>query len=406
MRILIVSQYFWPENFRINDLANALKDKGHDVTVLTGMPNYPAGKIYEGYTWWSKCRDEMDGISIVRVPIFARRKSKSWQLALNYLSFVISGCVFAPWMLRNHEFDVVFTFEVSPVTVGIPAMFLAKLKTAKHFFWVQDLWPETLSATGAVKSPKALAMVGRMVRWIYKHCDTILIQSKGFEESAVKAGAERKKIKYFPNWAEVLYQPITLARNAQIREEIPSHGFVAMFAGNLGEAQSLESIIDAAERLKEHDIHWVFLGDGRKRSWLENEVKSKALNKVYILGSRPMEAMPAYFSLADVMLVTLRDDPVMSITIPSKVQSYLACAKPIVGSLNGSGKAVLAESSAGYCVQSGDAEALANAVLTMSKLPSDELAKKGRLARQYYLENFDRDCLLQQLESWMIESVS
>ncbi|MDQ7001663.1 MAG: glycosyltransferase family 4 protein, partial [Ghiorsea sp.] len=362
MQILIVSQYFYPENFRINDLAMALKEKGHDVTVLTGMPNYPAGKVYEGYSWWAKRRDYMGGIPIVRVPLFARRESKSWQLALNYISFAISACVLGSWMLRKQTFDVVFTFEVSPVTVGIPANFIAKQKSAKHFFWVQDLWPETLSATGAIQSPKILSAVGRMVRWIYKQCDTILVQSKGFEKPAIAAGAAAEKIRYFPNWAESLYQPINLPKDAKERGEIPSSGFIVMFAGNLGAAQSLETIVGAAERLKDKDIHWVFLGDGRRRKWLEDEVQQKGLDKVHILGRRDMATMPAYFSLADAMLVTLRDDPVMATTIPGKVQSYLACGKPIVGALSGSGQAVIQESGAGFCVDSGDIEAFSDSV--------------------------------------------
>lgn len=406
MNILIVSQYFWPESFRINDLAVALKERGHEVTVLTGMPNYPAGKVYEGYTWWAKRRDDMAGIPIVRVPLFARRESKSWQLALNYLSFAISGCVFGAWMLRKQTFDVVFTFEVSPVTVGIPANFIAKQKSAKHFFWVQDLWPETLSATGAIKSPKALAMVGHMVRWIYKHCDYILVQSKGFEKPAIAAGAAVEKVRYFPNWAESLYRPVTLPQEAAERGEIPSSGFVAMFAGNLGSAQSLETIIGAAVRLKEHDIHWVFLGDGRRRKWLEDEVKDKALDKVHVLGRREMESMPAYFSLADAMLVTLRDDPVMATTIPGKVQSYLACGRPIVGALNGSGQAVIQESGAGYCVASRDVEGFAESVLKMSELDPRQRETMGKKASEYYLENFDREYLIAQLESWMLESIA
>jgi len=406
VKILVVSQYFWPESFRINDLALALKEKGHDVTVLTGMPNYPAGKVYDGYTWWSKRRDYMDGVPIVRVPLFARRESKGWQLALNYLSFVFFACLLAPWMLRKQSFDVVFTFEVSPVTVGIPAILMANLKSAKHFFWVQDLWPETLSATGAVQSPKILSTVGRLVRWIYKHCDTILVQSKGFIKPAVAAGAEEEKVHYFPNWAEVLYQPITLPSDAKEREEVPNDGFVAMFAGNLGSAQSLETIVDAAKQLKDENIYWVFLGDGRRRDWLEKEVSDKNLTKVKVLGRKAMETMPAYFSLADVMLVTLRDDPVMATTIPGKVQSYLACGKPMIGALNGSGMEVIQASKAGYCVHSGATQDFSDAVLRMSRMSEDELESMGKAAREYYLAHFDREYLVQKLEQQMQESLS
>jgi len=403
MRILIVSQYFWPENFRISDLALALKERGHEVTVLTGMPNYPDGKLYDGYSWWKKRRETMQGISLVRVPLFVRRESRSWQLVLNYFSFVFSACLFAPWLLRKKPFDVIFTYEVSPVTVGIPAILLSRLKNAPMLFWVQDLWPETLSAMGAIKSPRILSAVGFMVKNIYHGCDRILVQSKGFVEPAVAVGAEKAKIKYFPNWAESLYQPKELAPSAKERVEVPNTGFVVMFAGNLGVAQSLDTIITAAELLKEEDIHWIFLGDGRRRARLQDEVKGKQLNKVYLLGSRPMETMPAYFSLADVMLVTLKDNPVMAATIPGKVQSYLACGRPVIGALNGSGAVVIEESGAGYCVDSGDAAGLAAAVLKMSKLSEGERKMMGESALRYYKENFDRDMLISQLEKWMQE---
>ncbi len=405
MRILIVSQYFWPENFRITDLALALKDQGHEVTVLTGMPNYPTGKVYEGYTWWSKRRETMGGIPIVRVPLFARRESRSWQLAMNYLSFVLSACLFGSWMLRKKKFDVVFTFEVSPVTVGIPAILMAKLKNAKHFFWVQDLWPETLSATGAVQSPRVLKAVSKLVHWIYKHSDYILLQSKGFEKPAITSGASLEKIRYFPNWAESLYQPISISEKAKERQEVPNDGFVAMFAGNLGSAQSLETIVGAAEMLQHENIYWVFLGDGRRREWLEKEVLEKQLSRVIVLGARHVESMPAYFSLADTMLVTLRDDPVMATTIPGKVQSYLACAKPVVGALNGSGMKVIQGSGAGYCVSSGNTQGFADAISKMSRMERGELEDMGKRAQAYYISNFDREHLVAQLEDWMKESI-
>jgi len=405
LRILIVTQYFWPENFRITDLAIALKDRGHDVTVLTGMPNYPSGKVYEGYSWWEKRREMIQGIPIVRVPLFVRRKSKSWQLAVNYLSFVISGCMFAPWLLRKKEFDIVFSYEPSPVTVAIPAILMKRLKKAPLLFWVQDLWPEALAATGAMKSPTLLSMVGRMVKYIYRRCDSILVQSRGFIEPVVTVGGERKRVRYFPNWAESLYQPTTLATTAPERDEIPDDEFVLMFAGNLGVAQSLDTIVASAEVLKDEMIHWVFLGDGRRRGWLEAEIKAKGLQKkVHVLGSRPMETMPAYFSLASAMLVTLRDDPVMATTIPGKVQSYLACARPVIGALNGEGAKVISESGAGYCVASDDSQGLARAVLKMSRLNNAQRDEMGQSALRYYQDNFDRNMLVQKLESWMKDS--
>jgi glycosyltransferase involved in cell wall biosynthesis len=344
----------------------------------------------------------MQGIPIVRVPLFVRRESKSWQLAINYISFALFGCLLAPLIFRNKSFDVIFAVNYSPITAVFPALLIRKIKKIPMFLWVQDLWPESLSATGAIKSPAILSAVGQMVKHIYHGCDSILVQSRGFVEPVVAVGAQREKIRYFPNWAESLYQPVSLKATAVECGEIPDQGFVLMFAGNLGVAQSLDTIIAAAETLKDEMIHWVFLGDGRRRSWLQDEVEAKGLqDKVHILGSRPMEAMPAYFSLASAMLVTLRDDPVMATTIPGKLQSYLACARPVIGALNGEGAKVIDESGAGYSVASDDSQGLASAVLKMSRLNDAERDEMGQAARRYYQGNFDRNMLVHQLEIWM-----
>lgn len=403
MRILIVSQYFWPENFRINDLALALKEKGHTVTVLTGMPNYPAGRVYNGYRWWSKRQDVMQGVPIFRVPLFVRRKSKSWHLLLNYLSFMFSACILGPRLLWKQKFDIVFIAQYSPVTVAIPAILISYLKSAGIVMWVQDLWPESLSTAGVIKSEKILSIVGYVVKKIYHNCDRILVQSEGFIEPVVKIGAEREKVRYLPNWAEALYHPMVLESSAKEHTEVPSTGFVVMFAGNLGVAQSLGTIVKAAEILKDKNIHWVLLGDGRQRSWLDAEVQSKHLNNVHALGSRPLESMPRYFSLADAMLLTLKDNPAMAATIPGKLQSYLACGRPIIGALNGSGADIISNSRVGYCVPSGDYQGLADSVLKMSELSAAELQEMSECAISYYRNNFDRDMLVNQLGGHMHE---
>jgi len=401
MKILIVSQYFWPEQFRINDLAVALKARGHDVSVLTAMPNYPSGKLFEGYRWWRKRHDELNDVRVYRVPIFLRRQGRGWQLALNYMSFVFFACLLAPWHFRKQHFDVVFVYEPSPFTVGVPAILMRWLKKAPLFFWVQDLWPESLSATGAVRSQAVLNVVGRMVKWIYARCDLVGVQSQGFIEPAVQAGADREKVVFFPNWAESLYQPVQLADDAVERTEVPTDGFVIMFAGNLGVAQALDTILDAAEIVQDKPIHWVFLGDGRRYAWMQEQIVTRKLGKVHVLGSRAVETMPAYFSLADAMLVTLRPDPIMTTTIPGKVQSYLACARPVIGALDGEGAKVIEDSGAGFSVASGDAAGLADAVVRMSEVSVAERDKMGAAALAYYRQHFDRDTLVSQLEAWM-----
>src|SRR5690349_8507872 len=179
MKILIVSQYFWPESFRINDLALGLKERGHNVTVLTGMPNYPSGRLFSGYAMFSPTKEIFEGIPILRVPLIPRGSKGRWRLALNYISFALCASLLAPLRCKG-PFDIIFVFEPSPVTVGIPALVLKKLMQAPIVFWVQDLWPESLSATGAVKSQRVLQWVANLVGYIYRRCDCILVQSEGF----------------------------------------------------------------------------------------------------------------------------------------------------------------------------------------------------------------------------------
>jgi len=403
MRILIVSQYFWPESFRINDLALALKERGHQVSVLTGFPNYPAGIVFEGYGWSSIGRSDYEGITLFRVPLFGRRQGRSWQLALNYLSFVLSASLLGPFLCRD-KYDVIFVFEPSPFTVGIPAMLLRWLKKAPMIFWVQDLWPESVVATGGIRSLRLVGLIGKMVRSIYRRCDRVLVQSRGFVEPAKVAGAPDGRIEYFPNWAEAIYRPVELEASAPERVKFPN-GFNILFAGNLGAAQSLETLISAADKLRdEPDIHWLILGDGREKSWLREKISELGLERtVHLLGRFPVEEMPRYFSLADLLLVTLRRDPIFTLTIPSKVQSYLACGKPIIGAINGEGAKVIEESGAGLAVPAEDSDALAESVLKLYRLPSEKLEEMGKQGMVYYERNFNRDNLVRRLEKIMTE---
>ncbi len=288
MRILIVSQYFWPENFRINDLVVGLKDRGHNVTVLTGKPNYPSGRFFSGYGFFKRTRDTYNGVRVLRVPLIPRGSGTAWRLALNYVSFVVFGTMWGPLLCRG-QYDVIFVYEPSPITVGLPALALKRIKRAPILFWVQDLWPESLSATGAIRSAGALRLVAKLVRFIYKGCDLVLVQSRAFFEPIEKVGVPRERIQYFPNSAEDLYKPVTVEENAPERAAMPS-GFRVMFAGNVGKAQDFATILEAAERTRTHpDIHWVILGDGRMSSWVQDQVKKRGLtDTVHLLGRYPV----------------------------------------------------------------------------------------------------------------------
>ena len=403
MKILIVTQYFQPESFRINDLTRELKTRGHAVTVLTGLPNYPAGRWFAGYGFTSCGRERWEDIEIIRVPMMRRMSAKGWQLALNYLSYAVMASLLGPVWCHG-RFDIVLAYEPSPFTVGIPAAILRRFKKAPMMFWVQDLWPESLIATGAIRSQTVLRLVGRMVRAIYQRCDQVLLQSEAFVEPAIAAGAVRERIRFFPNWAEEFYQPLASPGNVQESREMPD-GFRVVFAGNLGAAQSLETIIRAAELLRNiASIQWIIIGDGRRKKWMLEEVKGRGLEKVvHFLGSKPPELMPRYFALADVLLATLRPEPVFSLTIPSKIQTYLACGRPIAAALDGEGARIINKSGSGIAVDAGDTEGLAKAVKQLHDMPSEKRDFIGKQGLLYYKQHFDREMLVDQLESWMQE---
>lgn len=403
MKILIITQYFWPEDFRINDLATGLVEIEHEIEVLTGMPNYPNGKLFPGYRAVKPLREKHEGIPIVRVPLIPRGKGRGWQLALNYLSFAFFGSLIGPFRCRG-KYDLILVYEPSPVTVGLPAIVMKAVRRAPVLFWVQDLWPESLSATGAVKSQWILDRVKTLVRFIYSRCDCILLQSEAFKKPVMSLGIEKERLIYFPNSAESLYKPVSLEADAIEREKMPE-GFKVMFAGNIGAAQDFSTILKAAEFLKEYpDIHFIILGDGRMYSWVASQILKRGLtDSFHLLGRYPVETMPRYFSLADVMLVTLRKEPIFELTIPAKMQSYMACARPIIAALDGEGARVVNEADAGISCPAENPEALAQAIITMCKTPENRKREMGANSRKYFEANFERNFLLNRLDGLMKE---
>jgi len=404
MNILIVSQYYWPENFRINDLTKELISRGHKVTVLTGIPNYPSGRVFEEYGHNPKKFENYEGAKVIRVPMMPRGNGGK-KLLINYASFVMGATLWGPWRLRGISADVIFVFEPSPVTVGLPAVLLGKIKKAPVVFWALDLWPETLVAMGAVRSQLVLSSIGRMVRYIYDRCTLVLGQSHSFLESIAKYCTDRQKIRYFPSWAEDIFASADVlpANEVVLNKTL----FTIVFAGNIGEAQDMPAVLDAAERLKDHDsIRWVVVGDGRKFEWLQEEVVRRGLKeKVFLLGRFPVERMPSFYAHADVLLVSLKRDPVFSMTIPGKVQSYLMSGLPIIGMLDGEGAKVIKDANAGMVCPAGDGKGLAKQVLKMQALSDDERLSLGSNGRNYVVKEFDRGALINKLESLLNEAV-
>jgi glycosyltransferase involved in cell wall biosynthesis len=401
MKILIVSQYFWPENFRINDLALELQNRGHQVTVLTGWPNYPAGNIFPDFRAKPKNYSNYNGIKVIRVPLIPRGKGVA-SLIANYLCFMVSASIFGPLKLAGLKFDKIFVNQLSPVTVALPAIVLKYIKKAPVVLWVLDLWPESLTAVGAVKSKKIIKWVGILVSFIYNHCDQLLAQSRSFMDNIRGYCKEPRDIGYFPSWAEDSF----LQNSNFLASEVPASAnkmFSIMFAGNIGDAQDFQSILSAADILKSRaDIRWLIVGDGRASDWVRHECQLRGLGEQFImLGSYPLDRMPSFYATADALLVSLKAGATFSKTIPGKLQSYLVSGKPIIGMINGEGALVIRDSGAGYVCDAGNVEDLVKIVSSMASLSSKERAKMGASGKNYYQSEFNKSVLVDRLESWL-----
>ena len=388
LKILVISQYFWPEEFLINGFVKGLKARGHVVEVLTGLPNYPSGSFAKGYGLFGPYKDSFEGNTVYRTPLFPRANGAGWRLALNYVSFALFSVMRSLCLFRE-KYDCILVFQPSPVTVGIPGRVLKWITGAKLCLWVQDLWPESLSATGGTTNPAVLHGVGNLTKWIYRGCDAVMIQSKAFKASVINMGVSPDRIHYYPNWADDFFSGEPAVCLGEEQNLIPE-GFRIMFAGNIGVAQDFETILSAAEITlqKNPRIQWVVIGDGRRRQWVESEIKARSLNNVHMLGRHPKKKMPAFFKVADAMLVSLKSEPIFALTIPSKIQAYFASAKPVLASIDGEGARVVIEAKAGLSVPAESPEDLATAALKMAKAESSNLNKMGENARKYGVQNF------------------
>ena len=397
MRLLVVTQYFWPENFRINDLVAELVNRGHQVTVLTGLPNYPEGKVFQDYSDNPQLYSNYKGADILRVPMTTRGDS-GLRLILNYLTFAISASTFGLCKLHDRKFDAIFTCQLSPVTVGIPAVIIRAVKKVPMVFWILDLWPESLQAVGVVRSKILLHLVGRLVTSIYNRCDLILVQSKSFIPAITKYTKKSQRVQYFPSWSDLIFN----VENGEAAIEVPAKKdcFTIVFTGNIGEAQDFPAILAAAERLKSFsNIRWIIVGDGRMAESVAAEIIARGLkDSVFLQGRFPVERMPSFIKHADALLVSLRNEPIFALTIPGKLQSYLASGKPILAMINGEGARVVNESGSGLTCSAGNSESLANAVLRLSAMSDEERVDMGKKGLEYTKREFDRSNLISKLE--------
>lgn len=396
--ILVVSQYFYPETFRINDMCQEWVKRGYQVTVLTGIPNYPMGKFFDGYSYTKRRRENWNGIEIIRIPLIPRGHSSIGMIA-NYASFVISG--FIKNLLSNIKADLVFTFEVSPMTQALIGCWYAKKNHVPHYLYVQDLWPENVITVTGISNPAIIKPIDKMVDYIYKNTDEIFATSPSFVEAICNRNVKvpKEKVHYWPQYAEEFYQP---CERKAVRE-IPDDGsFKIIFTGNIGTAQGLQILPQTAELLKNENVKFVMVGDGRYLDEFNREVKERAVEDKFIMVPRqPAERIPELLAACDAAFLSFQDAPLWTMTIPAKLQSYMACGMPVIASAQGETKRVIQEAGCGVCAKIGNAEAIKEAIVQIMNV--EDIAEMGTRSREYFEQHFSKRMLMDLMDEYIAD---
>jgi len=387
MKILFITQWFQPEEFYKGvPFVKALIERGHEVQVLTGFPNYPTGKLYPGYKvcWFQ--REMIDGIEVLRIPLYPSHDSSALGRIANYLSFALAASILGPWVVKKA--DIIYVYH-PPATVFLPAFFIKLFRRIPVVYDIQDFWPDTLAATGMFNKKWALKMVDWYCRLFYKAADKIAVLSPGFKRKLTEKGIPPEKIEIIYNWCDdkeiVAEQP-----NAKLAEELGmAERFNILFAGNMGKAQRLETVLDAAGIVgkKNPQIQFVFIGGGVEVENLKSIAKEKNLDNVRFLPPRPPSQIGPVLSLANILLVHLRNDPLFEITIPSKIQAYMAVGKPILSAVPGDASELVKKADAGMCCPSENPEMLAQTVIQMYQMQPEVLVILGRNGSRFYQAN-------------------
>jgi glycosyltransferase involved in cell wall biosynthesis len=397
--ILVIAQYFYPEQFRINDICTEWVKRGYKVTVVTGIPNYPQGKYYDGYGLFKKRKETYNGMDIIRIPLVPRGKN-AIMLALNYLSFVVSGFFWKSF--TRIKADFVFIFEVSPMTQALPGVWYAKKRKIPCYLYVTDLWPENVEIVGGIKNKTILNTIGIMVDYIYKRCDRIFTSSESFIQAIVDRGTDRKKLEFWPQYAEDYYKPVDKEK-ANI-PEIPQDGiFNIIFAGNIGFAQGLDVLPEAAKILKKTNtkVRFNIVGDGRFKEILKAKVdESQVTDYFNFIDKQPATRIPEFMAISDATLISLSKSKVFSITLPAKTQSCLACGVPVIVSADGEIQDVINKADAGVCSDAGDAKGLAENINKLVNMSAEKHKDMAQNAVNYYQKYFDKETLLNRMDQW------
>jgi len=397
MKILILTQWYPPEpGLLVQELAQTLMAHGHQVTVLTGFPNYPSGQLYPGYRLKLLQRETLSGVPVVRVPLYPEHSRSGFKRALNYLSFAVSAATLG-WFAVSKP-DIMFVYH-PPLTIGIPAYILSCLWRIPFVYQIQDMWPETLRVSGMLNNERALKLVGSFADRVYKWSKAICVISPGFRANLISKGVPEKKIHVISNWVDTdTYFPVV--PDAATESKLGLHGkFNVMFAGNIGEGQGLETIVVAAQLLQDcPDVQFVFVGDGIALPRLKEAAEAQNVKNIRFLGRYQAEDMPGLYALADVLLIHLKDDPLFQITIPHKIFAYMASGKPILAAVRGDAAIIVMEAHAGISCMPEDPQALAETVRRLLKMPEADLQEMGQRGLEAVRTKYSREYLVSQIE--------
>lgn len=397
--ILVISQYFYPEQFRINDICTEWVKRGYKVTVITGIPNYPQGNFFDGYGFFKNRKETYNGINVIRIPLIPRGDN-AIMLSLNYLSFVFSGFL---WNLFTKiKADYVFIYEVSPMTQALPGVWYAKKRKIPCYLYVTDLWPENVEIVSGIKNQKILNGVGLMVDYIYKRCDKIFTSSESFIQAILDRGVPEEKLDFWPQYAEDYYRPLE-RRDVSVPEIPNDNRFNVIFAGNIGYAQGLDILPQVAKFLSESNVKIRFniVGDGRYKKVLMDEVNTLHISDYFnFIDKQPADRISEFMAVNDASLISLSKSKVFSITLPAKTQSCLACGIPIIVSADGEIQSVIKNAEAGLCSDAGDAKGLAENLKRLVNMSSDSREYMSQNAISYYKEYFDKNTLLNKMDMW------
>lgn len=407
--ILLISQYFYPETFRVNDMACEWVKRGYKVTVLTGIPNYPMGKYFEGYDRKHRTRETWNGVNIIRIPLIARGNSSNKLInaagmAANYFSFVRSG---KRWVksreAANLNVDLVFTVEVSPMTQAMIGIWYGQRYKVPTFLYVQDLWPENVETVTGIHNQLIIGPIDRMVDKIYRETETIFTTSPSFVDAIVnrKVPVDKNKVHYWPQYAEEFYRPMEL----RVIDGVDNNDgcYKIAFTGNIGTAQGLDVLPKAAELLKYEAVKFIIVGDGRYLPEFKKQIKELNMEDKFIMIPRvPAERVPEILSVCDAGFISFNKTPLWENTIPAKLQSYMACGKAIIASASGETKRIIEEAGCGVCCEIGNVEALAQGIRKLTSCDSKEMGQK---AREYFESHFDKRMLMDEMEKHIIKGV-